>query len=68
MGKIDKGAKCTVTSCGQDAVRSISMEKITEAGLSVSSGRRGYLCKSHYKELKKRLRRDKKLEKWRMMA
>ena len=67
MGKVAKGIKCTVTGCSEDAIRSISPEDISRAGLKVSSPGRGYLCKNHYKELKKKLRKDRKIEKWRMM-
>ena len=67
MGKVAKGVKCTVTGCSENAIRSISPEDIFKAGLKVSSLGRGYLCKNHYKELKKKLRKDKKIERWRMM-
>jgi hypothetical protein len=42
------------------------MEKVRSAGLNVgSSQRRAYLCKEHYKEYKKKTKKDKQLEKWR---
>ena len=66
MGRVDKGVKCSVSSCARDAVRSLSTEKVKSAGLSVGSDqRRSYLCKEHYKEYKKRTKKDKQLEKWR---
>jgi hypothetical protein len=66
LGRIDKGIKCSVSGCGQDAVRSLSTEKVRSAGLNVgSSQRRSYLCKEHYKEYKKKTKKDKQLEKWR---
>ena len=66
MGRIDKGVKCSISGCGRDAVRSLSVEKVRSAGLNVgSSERRAYLCKEHYKEFKKRTKKDKQLEKWR---
>lgn len=67
MGRIAKGAKCNVVGCGQDAIRSISSDRVSEAGLDVGGASRGYLCRNHYKELKKKLRRDRQIEKWRMM-
>lgn len=67
MGKVGKGIKCTVSGCSEDAIRSISSEDVSRAGLKVSTTGRGYLCKNHYKELKKKLRKDKQIEKWRMM-
>ena len=66
MGRIDKGVKCRVLGCGREAVRSLSIEKVRSAGLNVSSTeRRAYLCKEHYKEYKKKTKKDKQLEKWR---
>lgn len=65
MGKIDKGINCSVDGCSEMAVRSISAEKASEAKLKTAEARRAYLCKKHYKELKKQLRKDRRLEKWR---
>ena len=66
MGRIEKGAKCSVAGCGREAVRSISVEKVKSAGLNVSSReKRAYICKEHYKEFKKKTKKDKTLEKWR---
>jgi len=63
LGRIDKGVKCSV--CGKEAVRSLSTDKVKTAGLKVGSDKRAYLCKEHYKEYKKRTKKDKKIEKWR---
>jgi thymidine kinase len=66
LGRIDKGVKCSVSGCGREAVRSLSTEKVRSAGLNVgSSERRAYLCKEHYKEYKKKTKKEKQLEKWR---
>jgi thymidine kinase len=66
LGRIDKGVKCSVSGCGREAVRSLSTEKVRSAGLNVGSNeRRAYLCKEHYKEYKKKTKKDKQLEKWR---
>jgi hypothetical protein len=46
-------------------VRSLSAEKVKAAGLKVTNERRAYLCKEHYKEYKKKTRKDKQIEKWR---
>ena len=67
MGKIEKGVRCNVAGCDQKAARSISAERVAEAGLDISGAKRGYLCRTHYKELKKRLKKDRMIEKWRMM-
>ncbi|MEM3596604.1 MAG: hypothetical protein QXJ53_00515 [Candidatus Bathyarchaeia archaeon] len=69
LGRIDKGAKCNVSGCGKEAVRSLSLDKVRSSGLSVNvEGRRAYLCKGHYKEYKKRTKKEKQLEKWRHMG
>ena len=66
MGRIDKGVKCSVSGCGREAARSISVEKARAAGLNVGSGeKRAYICKEHYKEYKKKTKKDKTIDKWR---
>ena len=66
MGRIEKGQKCTVQGCGREAVRSISADRVRAAGLSVGGKEsRAYICKEHYKEFKKKTKKDKTLEKWR---
>ena len=49
-------------------VRSLSGEKVKAAGLKINSEKRAYLCKEHYKEYKKKTKKDKQLEKWRYNA
>jgi len=66
LGKVAKGVKCSVVGCKEDAVRSISLEEISRAGLKASASGRGYLCKNHYKEMKKKLKKDKQIEQWRI--
>lgn len=69
MGRIDKGVKCSSSGCGREAERSIPTDKAKSAGLNVaSSEKRVYLCKEHYKEYKKKSKKDKTLEKWRYGA
>ena len=66
MGKVGKGVKCSVVGCSNEAVRSISTSDVNRAGLKITSSGRAYLCKNHYKEMKKSLRKDKQVERWRM--
>jgi len=68
MGKIEKGEKCNVVGCNETAIRSISAEKVASAGLDIGKSSRGYLCKKHYKELKKKSKKDRMIDKWRYMA
>ena len=54
MGIIGKGAKCNVSGCDNDGIRSLNTKRIEEAGLRVSTdGKKAALCKDHYKEWKK---------------
>ena len=68
LGRIGKGVKCSVSGCGQDAVRSLSADKVRVAGLRVGNERRAYLCKEHYKDYKKKTKKDKQVEQWRYKA
>ena len=65
MGRVSKGEKCSVLGCTKDAVRSVSRDKVNAAGLKVEELRRAYLCKDHYKEFKKKTKREKMVERWR---
>jgi len=65
MGRVAKGIKCSVTGCGNDAVRSLPVDKVKTTQLKVGDVRRAYLCKEHYKEFKKETKKDRTLEKWR---
>jgi thymidine kinase len=66
VGRIDKGENCSVSGCGNEAERSISADKVKAAGLKIGNvDKRAYLCKEHYKEYKKKSKKDKLLDKWR---
>ncbi|HXW37187.1 MAG TPA: hypothetical protein VEJ36_04710 [Nitrososphaerales archaeon] len=63
MGRVDKGVKCGVSGCSNNAERSLSREQMSGSGLSVSGeGRRVYLCHDHYKAWKKATKKEKSLE------
>jgi hypothetical protein len=68
LGKVSKGVKCTVAGCAQTAVRSLSPESAAKAKMDIGGARRAYLCKTHYREMKKRLRKDRQIERWRFMG
>jgi len=68
LGRVRKGVLCSVRGCGKEAVRSLSVEKVKAAGLDVEGGRRAYLCEKHYREYKKRTRRERRAELWRFKA
>jgi hypothetical protein len=66
LGRIDKGVTCNVSGCKNEAARSITTDKCKAAGLSVNTTeKRAYICKEHYKEFKKKTKKDKTLDKWR---
>ncbi len=66
LGRIEKGEKCSVQGCNNEAARSISADKCKAAGLNVGSAdKRAYICKEHYKDYKKKTKKDKTLDKWR---
>jgi len=63
MGIISKGAKCNVSGCNDDGVRSLNSKKVEQAGLQIAtSGKKAVLCKTHYKEWKKETKDDRSLE------
>ena len=65
LGQIAKGVVCSVAGCDKQAIRSLSTEKVSTAGLKVGERRRTYLCKEHYKEYKRKTKKEKMAEKWR---
>ncbi len=65
LGRVKKGVKCSVKGCNEEAVRSLSVAKVKNAGLDVEADRRAYLCREHYKEFKKGNKKDAQIEKWR---
>jgi thymidine kinase len=55
-----------VSGCSSEAIRSLSTGKAKSASLNVgSSEKRVYVCKDHYKEFKKKTKKDKTIDKWR---
>jgi len=68
LGKISKGKGCDVVDCAAPAERSVPADRATRAGLKLNAERRAYLCSQHYKEMKKKLRKDAMFEKWRHMG
>jgi hypothetical protein len=53
MGKVAKGVTCSVNECNEQAVRSLSIDKVRSSGLDVRDDKRVYLCDDHYKQWKK---------------
>ncbi|MDV3243863.1 MAG: hypothetical protein LYZ66_01660 [Nitrososphaerales archaeon] len=63
MGRVDKGIKCGISDCPNNAVRSLSREQLSGSGLDAGGeGRRVYLCHDHYRTWKKATKKSKSLE------
>ena len=68
MGRIRKGQKCNVKGCEKPAYKSISLTRFKSSGLDWEltniRGSSVYLCREHYKEFKKKVKKTSKFEKW----
>ncbi|GBC68809.1 hypothetical protein HRbin01_00494 [archaeon HR01] len=68
MGKVSKGVGCSVKGCEAKASASVSSGIASKyLTLSEGLGRRAYLCRDHYKELKKASKKDRSMERARYM-
>ncbi len=65
LGRVTKGVDCSVKGCSESAVRSLSKNKLAGSDLDTSGERRVYLCRNHYKELKKNAKKDDDMERLR---
>lgn len=61
---IESAKKCDVEGCRDDAERSVAGKKAEKAGLSLSSdpSKNAHLCKKHYREFKKKTKKDRTYE------
>ncbi|MHA1237912.1 MAG: hypothetical protein ACTSSJ_01480 [Candidatus Odinarchaeia archaeon] len=68
MGKVKHGIPCSVDGCSNKAVRAVSSDKVAKANLKIGANkvRNVYLCEEHYKVVKKVLKKERKIEKWRL--
>ncbi len=59
-----KKRTCDASDCNKEATRSVSGKKVEKAGISLSSdpSKSAHLCKDHYKEFKKKTKKDRTLE------
>ncbi len=55
---------CDVSGCKEEAERSIAAKRVEAAGLSLSEsiGKSAHLCHKHYREFKKKTKKDRELE------
>ncbi|MEM1569239.1 MAG: hypothetical protein QXT96_03665 [Candidatus Bathyarchaeia archaeon] len=68
VGKVAKGKLCDVKGCDKPAVRSLERATAAGSGLDLTSQDRVYLCKEHYKVVKKSLKKERLVKKWRYMT
>lgn len=61
---IEKVQKCDIQGCKNDAERSISGKKVENAGMRLSTdpAKSAHLCHEHYREFKKKTKKDRTLE------
>ncbi len=61
---VEKVHSCDIEGCKSEAERAVSGKKVEKAGLSVSSDpeKTAHLCREHYREYKKRSKKDRTLE------
>jgi len=61
---VESVKKCDVEGCGAEAERSVAGKKAEKAGLSISSdpSKNAHLCRAHYREFKKKTKKDRTLE------
>jgi hypothetical protein len=61
---VEQVRKCDVQGCKNDAQRSVSGKKVENAGLKLSSDpdKNAHLCREHYREFKKKTKKDRTYE------
>jgi hypothetical protein len=61
---VEKVQKCDIVGCKNDAERSIAGKKIAKADMELNSdpSKNAHLCHEHYKEFKKKTKKDRTLE------
>jgi hypothetical protein len=61
-----KGDTCGVVDCNEKGVKSLSIKKVKSAlsslTLEKNAGKRVQLCKKHYKEFKKKTKKEREFE------
>ncbi|MCI4433906.1 MAG: hypothetical protein RXP30_03290 [Thermoplasmata archaeon] len=59
---MNENKECDVQGCKNPAFKSVSREKAKEIFSLKSEGRRVHLCKEHYKEFKKKTKKEREIE------
>jgi hypothetical protein len=62
----DRGGKCCIVDCHEKGHKSLSTKKVKAAlpdlKIKPDSGNRIHLCKKHYKEFKKKTKKERDLD------
>ena len=60
----EKVRVCDITGCDKTAERAVSGKKVDKAGLPLSSNpdKNAHLCRDHYREFKKKTKKDRVIE------
>jgi hypothetical protein len=60
----EKLRSCDIVDCDKVAERAVSGKKVDKSGLKLSSNpdKNAHLCKDHYREFKKKTKKDRVLE------
>ena len=60
----DKARACDIVGCKNDAERAVSGKKLEKAGMDtdVDPAKSAHICKEHYREFKKKTKKDRVLE------
>jgi hypothetical protein len=60
----EKVRPCDISDCGKTAERAVSGKKVEKAGLSLSTdpAKMAHLCRDHYRDFKKKTKKDRVLE------
>jgi hypothetical protein len=60
----EKVRPCDIVDCGKTAERAVSGKKVEKAGLALSSDpdKRAHLCRDHYRDFKKKTKKDRVIE------
>lgn len=61
---VQKIRPCDISGCEKTAERAVSGKKVDKAGLSLSSdpAKPAHLCREHYRDFKKKTKKDRVLE------
>jgi hypothetical protein len=56
--------QCEIAGCSEDGARSVPAKKLEKAGMETSKdpSKNAHICRTHYKEFKKKTKKERALE------